>query len=143
MKKQEEPSMPRNRRNIARSLLAGFLAAALFTIAAMLLLAASLICLSISDGMLTVLNQLVKYGSVLLGTCIAVSRGSERGLATGIALALAYSAAGYALYLALGGGSFAVGNMLGEMLLGSAVGAVTGAVRANMKPKSRFRAAKV
>ena len=134
--------MPRNRKNIARSLLAGFLAAVLVTIAAMLMLAAALICLPISDNLLTVLNQLIKYGAVFLGACIAVHRGGERGLATGTALAIAYSAVGYALYVALGGGGFAVGNMLGEMLLGSAVGAVTGAVRANMKPKNRFRAAK-
>ena len=39
------------------------------------------------------------------------------------------------MYVLLGGGSFAVGNMLGEMLLGSAVGAVTGAVRANLSPR--------
>lgn len=133
--------MPRSRKNIARSLLAGFIAAVLVTIAAMLLLAAALIYLPVSDTLLTVLNQLVKYGAVFLGSSIAVPRGGERGLATGTALALAYSAVGYTLYVALGGSSFAVGNMLGEMLLGSAVGAVTGAVRANMKPKSRFRTA--
>ena len=41
--------------------------------------------------------------------------------------------------LLLGGGSFSAGGMLGEMLLGGAVGALTGAVRANLHPR-RIRA---
>ena len=62
------------------------------------------------------------------------------GLVSGAVLGLGYMALGYTMYVALGGGSFAAGNMLGEMLLGSAVGAVTGAVRANMHPRrSRIR----
>ena len=43
------------------------------------------------------------------------------------------------LMVLLGGGSFSVGGMLGEMLLGGAVGALTGAVRANLHPR-RIRA---
>lgn len=134
--------MARNRKNTIRSLLLGLLAAVLFTLAAMFLLALALVYLRFSDTLLTVLNQLVKFFAVLIGTLSAVPRGSERGLATGVLLALAYTSIGYALYLALGGGSFAVGCMLGEMLLGSAVGAVTGAIRANMNPRGRIRAAR-
>ena len=133
--------MARNRRNILKSLLLGLTAAILITLAAMLMLSAALVYLGLSDSALTILNQLVKLLSVAIGTMAAVPRGSQRGLATGVLIALAYSAGGYALYLALGGGSFAVGNMLGEMLLGCAVGAVTGAIRANMKSRSPMRKA--
>lgn len=132
---QEEIFMPGSRRNILRSLLAGLLAAVLFTLVAMVALAAALLLLRIGDNLLTILNQLVKLIAIVLGVSIAVPRGSDRGLATGVLLALGYMALGYALYVALGGGSFAVGNMLGEMLLGSAVGAITGAIRANMHPR--------
>ena len=132
--------MPRNRRNIATSLLLGFLFAAFVTLVAMLLIAAALVYLRFSDRLLTMLNQLLKLLAVVLGVCVAVPRGGDRGLITGVVIALFYSVAGYGMYLALGGGSFAVGNMLGEMLLGSAAGAVTGAVRANLS--ARRRAAK-
>ena len=129
--------MPRNRKSIAASLLIGFLFAVFVTLVAMLIIAAALVYLRFSDRTLTALNQLLKLIAVVLGVCAAVPRGGDRGLVTGVVIALFYSAAGYGMYLALGGGSFAVGNMLGEMLLGSAVGAVTGAVRANLSPRRR------
>ena len=129
--------MPRNRRSIAASLLLGFLFAVFVTLIAMLIIAAALVYLRFSDRTLTMLNQLLKLAAVVLGVCVAVPRGGDRGLVTGVVIALFYSASGYGMYLVLGGGSFAVGNMLGEMLLGAAAGAVTGAVRANLSPRRR------
>lgn len=127
--------MPRNRRSILKSILGGLLFAVLFTIACMLLMALALVWLRFGDSLITVLNQLVKLAAILLGVCYAVPRGGERGLATGVLLALAYMALGYSMYVGLGGAAFAVGDMLGEMMLGSAVGAVTGALRANMSAR--------
>lgn len=133
--------MPRTRKSAALALLKGLLIAVALTLACMLLMAAALVALQMSDRMLTVLNQIVKLLAIAVGTCVAVPRGGSRGLLTGVEIALVYMALGYAMYVLLGGGSFAVGNMLGEMLLGSAVGAVTGAVRANLSPRrSRIRA---
>lgn len=133
--------MARTRRNIIKSLVLGLLASILLTLGMMLLLAAALIYLHLGDQLLTVLNQLMKLICIVLGVWIAVPRGGDRGLATGVLLALAYMALGYALYVLLGGGSFAVGNMLGEMLLGCAAGAVAGAIRANLPAGRRKRPA--
>ena len=133
--------MPRTRKSAALALLKGLLIAVALTLACMLLMAAALVALQMSDRLLTVLNQIVKLLAIAVGTCVAVPRGGSRGLLTGVEIAVGYMALGYAMYVLLGGGSFAVGNMLGEMLLGSAVGAVTGAVRANLSPRrSRIRA---
>ena len=131
--------MIRNRRSILKSLALGLFTAVFVTLVAMLLLAAALVYLRFGDRLLTVLNQLLKLVSIVLGVCVAVPRGAERGLATGVLVALIYTVLGYILYLLLGGGSFAVGNMLGEMMLGSAAGAVTGAVRANLSPRGRAK----
>ncbi len=131
--------MSRNRRSVAASLALGFLFSAFVTLAAMLLIAAALVYLRFDDRTLMILNQILKLLAVVLGVCVAVPRGGDRGLITGVVIALAYSAAGYGLYLLLGGGSFAVGNMLGEMLTGSAAGAVTGAVRANLPSRRAHR----
>ena len=127
--------MPKTRKRTLLSLLKGLLIAVALTLVCMLAMAAALVYLQMSDRLLTVLNQLVKLLAIALGTCAAVPRGGSRGLLTGVEIALVYMALGYAMYVLLGGGSFAVGNMLGEMLLGSAVGAVTGAVRANLSPR--------
>ena len=133
--------MPKTRKSTLLALLRGLLIAVALTLACMLIMAAALVYLQMSDRLLTVLNQIVKLLAIALGTCAAVPRGGSRGLLTGVEIALLYMALGYAMYVLLGGGSFAVGNMLGEMLLGSAVGAVTGAVRANLSPRrSRIKA---
>lgn len=129
--------MHRNRKHILKSLLLGLLAAAGFTIAAMLILAGALLLLQFSDGLLRLLNQVIKLIAILLGVCTAVPRGSQRGLATGVVLALAYVCAGYGMYVALGGAQFDVVDMLGEMLLGCTVGAVTGCIRANLPSRKR------
>ena len=133
--------MPKTRKSAVLSLLKGLLIAVAFTLVCMLLMAAALVYLHMGDRLLTLLNQLVKLLAVALGTCAAVPRGGSRGFLSGVEIALVYMALGYGLYVLLGGGSFAAGNMLGEMLLGSAVGAVTGAVRANLSPRrSRIKA---
>ena len=133
--------MPKTRKSTLLALLRGLLIAVALTLACMLIMAAALVYLQMSDRLLTVLNQLVKLLAIALGTCAAVPRGGSRGLLTDVEIALVSMALGYAMYVLLGGGSFAGGNMLGEMLLGSAVGAVTGAVRANLSPRrSRIRA---
>ena len=133
--------MPKTRKRTLLSLLKGLLIAVALTLACMLGMAAALVYLQMSDHLLTVLNQVVKLLAIALGTCAAVPRGGSRGFLTGVEISLLYMALGYAMYVLLGGGSFAVGNMLGEMLLGSAVGAVTGAVRANLSPRrSRIKA---
>jgi len=134
---QEEIAMPRKRSAVLKSLLLGLLAAVLFSLAAMLALAAVLVYFHPGDQLVTALNQVIKVIAIVLGACAAVSRGSERGFATGLTLALVYMVLGYALYIVLGGAQFSFSAFLGELLLGSAVGAVTGAVRANMLPRRR------
>ena len=133
--------MTRTRKGTLKSLVLGLLAAILFTLLSMLALSAVLVWSQMSDGTLRLLNQLVKLAAIFIGTGIAVPRGGEKGLVTGTVLALLYIILGYISYLALGGGSFSFGCMLGEMLLGSAVGAITGVVRANLNPKRRRTAA--
>ena len=129
--------MPRSRRSTIKSLLFGLLAAVLFTLAAMLALAAALLVWRIGDGTLRLLNQFIKLAAIILGVCLAVPRGGERGLASGVLIALAYAVTGCVMYAALGGTGLDFPSFLGELLLGAAAGAVTGAVRANLRPRKR------
>lgn len=128
--------MSASRTNVFSGILKGTLAAALITIVAMLLIAAFALFFKISDGALLAVNQLVKILSVAFGVRIAVGRGGRRGFVTGTVVALLYVITGYAMYASLGG-THDVRTMLGEMLLGAAVGSVTGAVCANIKASGR------
>lgn len=129
--------MPKIRRSPLKSIFAGLISAVLFTLAAMLVLSLALLFLRFGDGLLRILNQAVKFFAIFIGAIIAVPRSGDRGLATGLFLSMIYMVVGYGLYVLLGGGGFSFPSMLGELLLGAAVGAVTGAVRANMRPRKR------
>ncbi len=132
--------MPLNRANTILSILKGLLLAIVLTLLGMLAIAALVVLARISDGWLTALNQILKAAAIIAGACTAVGRGGHRGFFTGAALAMLYMVLGYALYVALGGGAFNVGSMLGEVVVGAAVGGVTGAILANMAPRKRRRA---
>ena len=134
--------MANKRASALLSILKGLLAAAAVTLLGMALIAARGLTARLSDGVLTLLNQLLKALAVVLGVRAAVERGGNRGFFTGMTVALAYMIAGYGLYVALGGGRFEAAQMLGEMLLGAAVGGAAGAVRVNLKPKARRAAAR-
>ena len=127
------------------AMLRGVLAAAAATLLGMLLLAAAVIYLEVSDGALTALNQALKLLCVALGARFAVGVGGERGFFTGAAVGLLYMVIGYVLYWQLGGALFSASAMLLEMLVGGAIGAAAGAVCANLRPRARRRgkAAKV
>lgn len=129
--------MKGKRTAVIKSIAAGLISAILVTLAGMLLMAGMMMVVSVGDRWLMILNQLLKIGSVILGTCMAVPRGGQRGLATGTAVAFLYACIGYGMYAALGGAGFTIGGMLGEILICAAAGAVTGTIRANMQPSRR------
>ena len=87
------------------AMLRGVLAAAAATLLGMLLLAAAVIYLEVSDGALTALNQALKLLCVALGARFAVGVGGERGFFTGAAVGLLYMVARLRALLAAGRGA--------------------------------------
>ena len=64
--------MSRTRKGALKSLLFGLILAILITLGAMLLLAAALLYLHVSDAALRLLNQLIKLTAIVLGVRAAV-----------------------------------------------------------------------
>ena len=133
--------MSKTRAQVLLSIAKGLLAAVLLTLLLMAAVAALAVFLRVSDGLITALNQLMKLATILLGAAVAVGRGGQRGFLTGMTLAMLYMALGYAAYVALGGNDFSVPGMLGEILIGAALGAVAGAVLSNL-PAPGLRSAR-
>ena len=130
-----------NRRGQAiGSMLKGLLCAVALTLLLMVGVAALALGVRISDGTLTALNQVMKLLSILLGVTVAVGRGGQRGFLTGMTVAMLYMSLGYGCYVALGGNAFVVTQMLGEILIGAALGATAGAVLSNLPAGRRNRA---
>lgn len=115
----------------------GVLAAVGMTLAGMLFMALAVVFAGMPDGTLGALNQVLKLVSVCAGTFAAVGRGGERGFVTGAVVGALYMIAGYASYCCLGQMPFSWPTVAGEIALGASVGALCGAVLANVKPPRR------
>lgn len=115
----------------------GLLCAIALTLVGMAGIAALAVYLRAPDTTIRVLNQLLKCLSILLAVTVTVGRGGRRGFFTGMALAIVYMALGYALAVMLGGNAFNVPGMLGEILIGAAMGGVFGAVLSNLPERGR------
>lgn len=131
--------MKKRRLRAAGALAKGLTVAILATLVGMLLMAAAVIFLGMGDTLIRVLNQVLKISAVALGAALTVHRGGERGLMTGAGVGALYALIGYLLYMFLGGYDFALAEFTGEVMLGMATGAVTGAVCANMKPAAAHK----
>ena len=127
------------RANTLKRMLLGFIAAVAFTILAIVIFSLLMIAADIGDKAIRTINQIIKVAAIVLGTIIAVPRSGEKGLVSGVVIALFYTIAGYICYLSLGGAEFSFASMMGELLIGMAAGAVCGAVRANLPPKHKKR----
>lgn len=121
------------------TLLKGLVCAILITLAGMVLLSALVVFLPVSDAALLVLNQILKVASIFLGVLIAVGLGGRRGFAMGAAIGLLYMALGYAVYCLLDRSLTSAIQMVGEFLMGMLIGALSGAVVANISPQKHRR----
>lgn len=129
--------MGRTRVNALISILKGLVSAVALTLLGMTAIAALAVYAQASDGLIRGLNQALKCLAIALGARVAVGRGGERGFFTGMTVAMLYMALGYAMAVGLGGSAFAPAGMLGEILVGAALGGVCGAVLANMPVRRR------
>ena len=121
------------------NLLKGLLAGIATTIVFMAVLALFVVQFGMSDAALTVLNQTIKVCSIFIAALVAIRPGGQRGFMTGAAAGLMYMVLGYALYCILDGALVTVGLLAGEFLMGALLGAVSGAVVANLKPRKKMR----
>ena len=133
--------MNKTRLQTVAGLMKGLLCAIALTLIGMAGIAALAVYLRASDALIRALNQLLKCLAILLGVTVTVGRGGHRGFFTGMALAIVYMALGYALAVLLGGNAFNVPGMLGEILIGAALGGVFGAVLSNLPERRRVRMA--
>ena len=128
------------RKDAARSVLRGLGAAVGLTLIGMLILAALVVWARLGDRALIMLNQALKILAIGLGALTAVGPGGRRGLALGGCVGLIYIALGYAL-TALSGLALVTARMLViEMGMGLLLGALFGALAANLPARSRAAA---
>ena len=127
------------RRDAAHAVLRGLAGAVALTLAGVVILAALVVWARLSDKALIMLNQVLKIAAIGLGVLLAVRPGGRRGLALGGCVGLIYIALGYAL-TGLSGLALVTARMLAiEMAMGLILGAMFGALTANLPARARAR----
>lgn len=127
------------RREAVRAVLRGLAGAVALTLAGVVILAALVVWARLSDKALIMLNQALKIAAIGLGALLAVRPGGRRGLALGGCVGLIYIALGYAL-TGLSGLALVTARMLAiEMAMGLILGAMFGALTANLPARARAR----
>ena len=126
--------------NLLWAVAAGLAAAVGATLVGMLILAALVVWAALSDTALGALNQALKLIAIAAGVLCAVRPGGERGLVKGACVGLIYIALGYGV-CAIFSDLLVTPSMLAlELLMGLGVGALCGAITANLRPLRRRRA---
>lgn len=111
-----------------RSLWRGLLVSIAVTAGAVVLFAVILGLTDISDGMIRIVNQLIKAGAIFVGVWAAVSRGEDSAIRKGALLGLLYMGGGVLLYALLTRQPFTWIGFLIDLMMGIAAGGLSGIV---------------
>lgn len=118
----------------------GVMAAALLTIAGIVILSGIVVMRGLEENTIRILNQVIKALSLLAGVWISVGRGGEKGLLTGAAVGILYILIGYAMVSLMDAAETNAKVMAIEEAAGALLGGAYGIAFANMKGAARTRA---
>ena len=123
----------RRQRTLPMTILRGLLTAIGVTLACVLVFALLMQWLRPSDGVIRVVNQLIKLGSIFAGVYVAVGRGGDKGMLTGALVGLVYMLLGVLLYALLSGQQLPFTAYLSDVAMGIAGGGIAGAIIGGLK----------
>ena len=115
--------------------LKGLGAAILVTVACVAVFALTMQWLRPTEGLVRIVNQVLKLVSIGVGVYVAVGRGCEGGLLKGALVGLLYMAAGVGMYALLSGQGASASAYLADLAMGVAAGGIIGMILSNISPK--------
>lgn len=116
-------------------ILKGLGAALLVTVAGVAVFALTMQWLRPSEGVVRIVNQVLKLLSIGVGVYVAVGRGCEGGLIKGALVGLLYMAVGVGVYALLSGQGAPVSAYLADLGMGVAGGGIVGMILSNISTK--------
>ena len=113
-------------------LLKGLLTAVGVTVAGVAIFALLMQWLRPTEGVVRVINQVMKLVSIGAGVWVAVGRGCEGGLLRGALVGLLYMAVGVGMYALLSGQGAPLSAYLADLAMGVAGGGIVGMILSNL-----------
>ncbi len=131
-----QQTMRRMRRARGGTLWRGLIWAVGVTAAAVVAFALILAWLDVSDGVIRVINQLIKVGAIFCGVRAATKRGDENAIRRGALLGLIYMGVGVMLYALFTRQQLSWWGYLVDALMGVAAGGLSGMLMSSLKSKA-------
>ena len=122
----------KRKNNTALRLLKGLLTAVGVTIAGVAVFALLMQWLRPAEGVVRIINQVLKLVSIGAGVYVAVGKGCEGGLLRGALVGLLYMAVGVGVYALLSGQGAPVSAYLADLGMGVAGGGIVGMILSNL-----------
>lgn len=129
------PHTARNGTPMWLRILKGLGMSILVTVAGVAIFALLMQWLRPAEGVVRIVNQILKLVSIGAGVYIAVGRGCEGGLIKGALVGLLYMAVGVGAYALLSGQGASTSAYLADLGMGVAGGGIIGMILSNISPK--------
>ena len=113
----------------------GLVVSVLATAAAVIVFALIISFVDVSDGVIRVVNQLIKAAAVFLGVKAIVPRGDENGIRRGALLGLVYMGLGVLVYALLTQQKISWTGYLIDVLMGVAAGGLSGMLLGSLRAR--------
>lgn len=113
----------------------GLMISVLATAAAVIVFALIISFVDMSDGIIRIVNQLIKAAAVFLGVKVIVSRGDENGIRRGALLGLVYMGVGVLVYALLAHQKISWQGYLIDVFMGVAAGGLSGMLLGSLHRK--------
>ena len=131
-----QQALRRRKRTNGGTLWRGLLWAIGITAAAVIVFALIIAWTDVSDGVIRVINQIIKTGAIFVGVRAATGRGEENAIRKGALLGLIYMGVGVALYALLTRQQVSAWGYVLDALMGVAAGGLSGMVMSSLKSKA-------
>ena len=122
----------RNQPSMWLRLLKGLGTAILVTVAGVAIFALLMQWLRPTEGVVRIVNQVLKLASIGAGVYVCVGRGCEGGLIKGALVGLLYMALGVGVYALLSGQGSSASAYLADLGMGVAGGGIVGMILSNL-----------
>ena len=113
----------------------GLLLSIAVTAAAVILFAVIIGLMDVNDGVIRIVNQLIKAGAIFVGVRSIVPRGDESGIRRGALLGLLYMGIGVLVYALLTRQQITVWGYVIDVLMGIAAGGLSGMLLGSLRTK--------
>lgn len=113
----------------------GLLAAVAVTVLGVVVFALIIKWLSVSDSVISIMNQILKLVAVFIGAYACIGRGGTGGVFKGALVGLLYMMLGIIGYAFLSGLSLTPSAYLADLGMGVAAGGLCGMIVSNLNPK--------